>query len=824
MLVSWSIVLVLALTGLGDALPPASSRSSQPKPHTTPATRPTVYSKVPVSSITSKPSTKYASVSQSATSSASSASVGFAASGDWLAVSCDVHNNSYPFAEQWKKADGDEAWNQTMAGWRTYLQDPNVVQKSFDAWLWNALGAGDQPRCFDTDTNGCNPQGCVAKYTPAGNLMMDNLSGINQFIHTVEKSISDAKQTVQGMIGAFVETFTALPSKVNEQIFKTILDALTFGVTIASAVAWNVLIKQAKWFKVDDWRGASKDVFSGSVAFSMTAPKDNMKSIDPYQQTKDLLSAFAEQFMDATSESVADYLKETMWAKNQSAQEQLSSIVTDGLGYDLRSLPATSSDLQGAINQLFFARILGQAWKLSTVAMNPFILRVDRSKYKCGDPVSVPSKKTDQTGFNLGKWMNSETAAKTQWCDPQGNAWFLLNGKYTGGITDGESDYDVIVGDVQQVFGTLAGGDIDTLNGKDWAGITIEAIIKSSWGAFLANGNKNGYQMIESSSLQLSTEFDKVEDGGLPFIAGIETPGFFNLTICFDPYEAVENLIYRKSPICGESPKQDGYMSKAPNSAGYTSGACTIHVTEYQPNHPDLNLLDQYQLAVTVFDDAKQQLAYATKQPVDPAIKILDKTSKLPYDLVISTDRDDHKSVCFWYADQWWCDSDAAHECNFGQYDGGKREGDCKFTCNDPGDKAGPPPVAPPGNVVDANLGTNATGDGITLAKTYSAGKCDVMVRQYQANEMSNDLNPSNDHALELTLWDAKGDLIAYTVKTTAPPKTWVNVQGPLPYIVQCANGDGDGEMSCQYADQSWTTNKNWKNGERYDYWHFACA
>lgn len=56
-------------------------------------------------------------------------------------------------------------------------------------------------------------------------------------------------------------------------------------------------------------------------------------------------------------------------------------------------------------------------------------------------------------------------------------------------------------------------------------------------------------------------------------------------------------------------------------------------------------------------------------------------TSKLPWDVVVTAQNVDDDPVLMAYSDQSWAYADIAHQCNFGAYDSGKREGDCGFTC-----------------------------------------------------------------------------------------------------------------------------------------------
>ena len=293
--------------------------------------------------------------------------------------------------------------------------------------------------------------------------------------------------------------------------------------------------------------------------------------------------------------------------------------------------------------------------------------------------------------------------------------------------------------------------------------------------------------MKDDSSLELGTDMYKINEGDTPLIGEIQTPGFFNLTICFDPEEAVNNILAGKKPVCGEKPN------------GSTSGWCKVHVTQYKKDAGAANPLDEYQLSVTIFDSFNSPLSIATKQPVPGTLQV---NSSLPYPLLVNDD--DPDAVCFWYNSQWWCSHDSAHQCKQGDWDGPSktRNIDCGFTCN-VADPPGTPPRPAPTNTVDAFYGT---GNPQTFAdaKSYAHGKCGLSIRQYQQDEDKNGLNYGT-YALELTLKDDKGNLIAYTEKTNAHRGVNVNIQGPLQWLVQCHSGSGDDDpVSCSYGSDSW--------------------
>ncbi|KAL8855843.1 MAG: hypothetical protein Q9178_007527 [Gyalolechia marmorata] len=120
------------------------------------------------------------------------------------------------------------------------------------------------------------------------------------------------------------------------------------------------------------------------------------------------------------------------------------------------------------------------------------------------------------------------------------------------------------------------------------------------------------------------------------------------------------------------------------NSAGYAGGWCGIHVVQYQKKKPKGNPVTdpnaRYHMDVTIFDSNQDNIGEVLG--ADPlAGEPIEITSKLPHVMLVTTQKVDADPVLFAYSDQSWAYADVAHQCNFGQYDSGKREGDCGFSC-----------------------------------------------------------------------------------------------------------------------------------------------
>jgi len=127
----------------------------------------------------------------------------------------------------------------------------------------------------------------------------------------------------------------------------------------------------------------------------------------------------------------------------------------------------------------------------------------------------------------------------------------------------------------------------------------------------------------------------------------------------------------------GEDPADP---DKSAAAEGFYPGWCGVHVTQYQKNEADTNPTANYKLDITVKDAANEQVGAVTKADA-PGGQGVGVTGRLPLVLTVTAQSVDGDAVLFAYGGQNWGSNDQAHQCNFGSYDSGKRDGDCGFTC-----------------------------------------------------------------------------------------------------------------------------------------------
>jgi hypothetical protein len=171
--------------------------------------------------------------------------------------------------------------------------------------------------------------------------------------------------------------------------------------------------------------------------------------------------------------------------------------------------------------------------------------------------------------------------------------------------------------------------------------------------------------------------------------------------------------------------------------------------------------------------------------------------------LIVQDGQVDNDLVCFWYSNQWWCSNDQQHHCNFGNYDGGKREGDCGSTCPLPTGTSDRPAAQP--TLTDAIIAESSTVSSLittttasTAKPTYATGWRGVHVRQNQKNEGANSDNPTGN-------FDAKQNAIGSSGKVEAPAGQHITVSSSLPltFYIVTKQVDSDALMF-NYGTQAW--------------------
>jgi len=757
----------------------------------------------------------------------------FLATGNWTTVSCDASIfKQLPLADgpsMWAFEDGKDAVDQLMAAWNSPEAQAAFPGQTFSTFVWSvfnqtggAFTQGSKANCQNVRDNICsNAIQCGQNgISPAGYAIVNSMVQMNQMYSMQDKAITDAFNSMNGLMTQMIRDFAPTP-KNNDAIFEAVLGGLSAVLGLVTAGGLSTAINAVQTVvKVTE---ATTTTLKNVVSFGLTTSNLILSKIpapkSPGDQTLDI-QALLTAAINSLNAVVDGTLTGLASAQGPSNQALLTGLLNTGL---LLQMSSNSSMLQSTqvaqTNQavsILWGQMIPIAWSLSTQNLRPFILRMDVKDGACGKPNSDMSD------------LFSGDAIKSFWCDSLGNTFWLLNG-INQNPCSGEAAGRGTCSRSRQMFGALPG--LSKLDGTVYGGITTQAIIKSSYGGFMNNNKKNGYTIPTAPVGQVANDMSITGTSGLPMAGGITAPGFFNFTMCLDYKEARTTLASSSSSgaICGTVPSI-GTSSTGLNAPGqFTPGWCGVHIVQYQKREGNQNLLNQYQVEVTIKDSAGLLVGTATKQPISAPLAIAD--SSLPYQLIVSTGNIDKDPVSFWYGDQYWDSTSKANHCSFGGYDSGTRQGDCGFTCNLP---AGPPAVsatvahklpaaatpAAPGvteivntYITPSPTPTPAAGSPPPPAPkpTYATGRCHVHVVQYQKHEGST--NPTGNYEIEATLFDGKGIPLSESGKVAAPAGKVIVVKGLVSdFDVTVGNIDND-PIAFSFAGQKFSSKGGCKVG-----------
>ncbi|TIC89566.1 hypothetical protein CH35J_012629 [Colletotrichum higginsianum] len=429
----------------------------------------------------------------------------------WEDVTCsDPHITDAKVAAdvRWESAEANSSWKAALDAWQSYEPEGEAVKLKFPAFISDFYGGPEGWDCQDPVNTPCSTTiQCDDTKYPAGFMVLNSFAKLHDIYQKYHEALQDAQLSISAAMGDFTTTFAPqLKPKDNSVLIKTILDVLMLGIGVASAGLWNIVLKDAAIFAVDKFRSFAKDSFNSAVSSSFALAKDNLKTAkDAVSVQNDLTSSMGALF-DVWKNTQADYLSEVFSGTNESTLEMLDSLIRDGM-MNMVPVDINLSEMVKLVQKIMFGQMIPVAWAVAPAAFTPFVLKTGD---KCSD--TLPE--------TLDPFMTQDTHKKAGVCW-NGNQFYVLS-VGTDGV-DVQADTPGLPRS-DPPFQLLSGGTNDVLDGKNWAGITLEDIVVSSYSGYLKNGNRNGYNVSFDDS-------DGTVDE-LMLADGVRTPGFFSLPVC----------------------------------------------------------------------------------------------------------------------------------------------------------------------------------------------------------------------------------------------------------------------------------------------------
>ncbi|KAF4822056.1 hypothetical protein CGCSCA5_v002762 [Colletotrichum siamense] len=441
---------------------------------------------------------------------------------NWEEVKCtDTNITDAKVASniRWQAADANTSWDAAVAAWHNYTPGDGQVQLKFPAFISDFYGGPEGWDCQDPVNTPCSTTvQCADTKNPAGFLVLNSFAKLHDIYQKYHEALQDAQLSISAVMGDFTGAFAPkLKAKDESTIVKIFLDVLAFGIGISSAGLWNIVIHDAAIFATSAYRSFAKDTFNSAISSSFALAKDTTKAAkDSESVQNDLTSAMGTLF-DVWKKTQDAYLSEVFSGSNSTTDNMLQGLIRDGM---MNMVPddINLSEMKNTVQTILFGQMIPIAWSVAPAGFTPFVL-------KTGDACSDTMPKT------LDPYMDEDTHKKAGVCW-NGNQFYVLTiGKYPE--VDVQADTPGLP-DSDPPFQLLAGGTHDILDGKSWGGITLDDIVISSYSGYLANGNRNGYNM------SLDTSSGPVDE--LMLSGGVRTPGFFSLPVCTSIWNTLMNV------------------------------------------------------------------------------------------------------------------------------------------------------------------------------------------------------------------------------------------------------------------------------------------
>jgi hypothetical protein len=311
------------------------------------------------------------------------------------------------------------------------------------------------------------------------------------------------------------DEFDSLGDEIVDFILDQILGAAgaaiwsKVGVTLIDKLVAEEASEAVKDAASDSW-DAVWEVVSDDVedALSVSSTIPSLSDIQTY------ITTVVDAQMAALNTSYASLISGTADSQNkwQSATGNGTWLsIGDGV-----SMP----DLVGTIKKQLMANVLSYAWDV-THDYVPVIIMTDVE-----DDTSNPFSKDLGDGPELS---DDDAAASRYSIAGSGKTFWLVGANACKSWVDNQ-----YIGygcdDPSKMFRALPG--LTALNGTyEWGNLTFGELIVSSYGGYVLNGNANGYVLQNSADGAYYTDGSGTK-GTVPWTAGVETPGVFQVPMC----------------------------------------------------------------------------------------------------------------------------------------------------------------------------------------------------------------------------------------------------------------------------------------------------
>ncbi|KAI3548046.1 hypothetical protein CSPX01_03213 [Colletotrichum filicis] len=461
----------------------------------------------------------------------SSATALAAAAVDWKTVKCQgtvIDAKALP-DKRWAAAGATEALNEVLRAWKEYDSGPNEVKFEFSQFASWYLGGPEMWRCTQLLDVPCSTSlTCEDTKYPAGHLILNSFSKMHQFHRRYFEALDQAQMDIQSEMGLFAEKFSVplAESDSSARMQRIMLNVIYGVVGIAQAYTNNIFVYSALFqsFLTQTMRSQITTTSSYTIFTSWAIGKDFLLPGASPKPAYGTLSAMMGDVFDSWKAAEVEYLKRIFTPRDDATIKFLTAALDNGL------MSATPDDIDfremsKVIKKLFYPNLMLAAWETVPSARRPFVLQT-------GLPCKMGKTERDDS---LWPFLPADSHERAAACY-NGALFYLLDIRNEG--VELSIGHPSIRPSENNPFSALFG--TDTMDGKQWGGVTKEDIVAAVYGGWVEGGRMNNNFNMNYTNIQPS------EGSSLWFGNGIRVPGYVKMPLCNNIYTIVGNVEFGK--------------------------------------------------------------------------------------------------------------------------------------------------------------------------------------------------------------------------------------------------------------------------------------
>lgn len=440
--------------------------------------------------------------------------------GNWTELTCTaehmVHDTKYTPSERWKAMDGDGAWNDVRSIYEK-TDKPNGV-----SFIKSAIGTlKADTECEVSVLAKCDAIGCPDGANgplsgPVAKLVWNSLAEITEMFSVYRQALFNSAAITSTALRDLENKFAPIPPEPDNTWLLLLIDLITVGTLASAAPFFNNFLKALPAFKEG---GALfdnvKDTTMNMIGQSTTIAKDLLPSpgnpADWTPEDQDKFSNYMGQVVSGWA-NVTSLTLDKLFDGSPGSLDIIGETIARGALADGRpddGKPSTkkrdeASDnnaniLQANIQKAFFGYAIPALWQASSA----YAFIIDSGS---GCDADRP----------VHDYLSDADMAAMKYCDKEEDRLYYL------ARVEGDSQ-TCVDGCADNKFSRPPG--VDSLDGTNFGGVTVEDLIKGSVRTYKANGGKNGADHYADPEKQATIDdlVDRVD---------ITTPGFVRLPVC----------------------------------------------------------------------------------------------------------------------------------------------------------------------------------------------------------------------------------------------------------------------------------------------------